>query len=72
MNPYLKGCTDAQKDMIHEAWSEAATLATAHYEWWPGSTWQDTMTDYLGSDTKNDLYVSFFLYFTIAKKSEIN
>lgn len=58
MSPYLKGCTDQQKALIDEAWSEAATLAAAHYEWWPGSTWQDTMTDYLGSNTKNDLYVT--------------
>ncbi|EAQ88055.1 hypothetical protein CHGG_04674 [Chaetomium globosum CBS 148.51] len=54
INPYLKGCTDAQAKMIWEAWHEAADLAAAHYEWWPGSTWQDAMSLYLGRNSKND------------------
>ncbi|KAK3904904.1 glycoside hydrolase superfamily [Staphylotrichum tortipilum] len=54
LNPYLKGCNEGQQAKIQEAWSEAATLAADHYEWWPGSTWQDAMTLYLGSNSKND------------------
>lgn len=65
LNPYLNNCNDAQKAMVLEAWSEAADLATAHYEWWPGSTWQDAMTLYLGKGSANDQYVGPSLWWKL-------
>ncbi|KAJ7087999.1 glycoside hydrolase superfamily [Mycena belliarum] len=57
MNPYLRNCTPEQSKMLDEAWSEAATLAQGHYEWWPNGKWQDAMTLYMGVNSKNDQYV---------------
>ncbi|KAJ5600696.1 hypothetical protein N7450_001763 [Penicillium hetheringtonii] len=55
INPYLYGCTNAQKKLVLQAWEEASVLAQGHYEWFPGSEWQDAMTLYIGSKSKDDL-----------------
>lgn len=55
INPYLYSCTNAQKKIVLQTWEEASILAQGHYEWFPGEKWQDAMTLYIGSKSKDDL-----------------
>jgi hypothetical protein len=54
IDPYVKGCSSDQIQMLVEAWKEAGELATLHRQWFPGKQWQDAMTLYMGSNTAND------------------
>jgi hypothetical protein len=54
VNPYLYACTKAQQKIVTQAWQEASELAQGHYQWSPGSKWQDAMSLYFGPKSKDD------------------
>ena len=59
IDPYLYSCSDDQKAKVKEAWTEAASLASAHAKWKPpgwfsSGAYQPAQTMYLGSDSAHD------------------
>lgn len=59
LEPYMYHCSQAQQNMLREAWNEAGQLAAAHYKWriptwWTKGLYQEAADMYLGTDSGKD------------------